>query len=249
MVYSVSSSSRSHRQSHVFWTTAWLWLCLSNVVSATALTYKLAPHEKACFFTSVNQAGVKMAFYFAVSTSCFLPVLGTLWSCAGERWVLTAEACVGFVSVLLWWFKANLNFLFILVLSYVENSIDDQECCHRSKPVVRSTLIIPWSDPRTKASWMGPRNDKGISSSRRRNPASIAAASTTSFRLLRRRWWTLNLPYARTILLTDRPAQSKKLPDKFPFQSGAGRKRGTRQDPFQARHDAGADVGARGVHL
>ena len=38
-----------------------------SVVSATALTYKLAPNERACFFTHVGQKGAKVAFYFAVS--------------------------------------------------------------------------------------------------------------------------------------------------------------------------------------
>lgn len=33
---------------------------------ATALTYKLQPHTKECFFTHVNQKGAKVAFYFAV---------------------------------------------------------------------------------------------------------------------------------------------------------------------------------------
>lgn len=38
-----------------------------SVASATALTYKLAPNEKACFFTYVEQRNAKVAFYFAVS--------------------------------------------------------------------------------------------------------------------------------------------------------------------------------------
>jgi len=38
-----------------------------SVASATALTYKLAPNEKACFFTFVEQRNAKVAFYFAVS--------------------------------------------------------------------------------------------------------------------------------------------------------------------------------------
>ena len=42
-------------------------LLLTPLVSATALTYKLAPNEKTCFFTNVEQAGAKIAFYFAVS--------------------------------------------------------------------------------------------------------------------------------------------------------------------------------------
>ncbi|PMD21566.1 endosomal cargo receptor [Hyaloscypha hepaticicola] len=43
-----------------------LLACLSPLVSATALTYKLAANEKACFFTNVENKGAKLAFYFAV---------------------------------------------------------------------------------------------------------------------------------------------------------------------------------------
>jgi hypothetical protein len=37
-------------------------------VTATALTYKLAANEKACFFTYVGEQNSKLAFYFAVRT-------------------------------------------------------------------------------------------------------------------------------------------------------------------------------------
>ena len=37
-----------------------------SVVSSTALTYKLSPNEKACFFAAVENKGAKVAFYFAV---------------------------------------------------------------------------------------------------------------------------------------------------------------------------------------
>jgi hypothetical protein len=37
-----------------------------SLASATALTYKLAPNEKACFFSWVDQKDAKIAFYFAV---------------------------------------------------------------------------------------------------------------------------------------------------------------------------------------
>ena len=40
--------------------------CLISSVAATALTYKLAPNEKACFFSYAEQKGQKLAFYFAV---------------------------------------------------------------------------------------------------------------------------------------------------------------------------------------
>ena len=39
----------------------------SSLVSATALTYKIAANEKACFFTDVERQNAKVAFYFAVS--------------------------------------------------------------------------------------------------------------------------------------------------------------------------------------
>ncbi|KAK5682984.1 hypothetical protein LTS10_004512 [Elasticomyces elasticus] len=41
---------------------------LASYASATALTYKLVPNEKECFYTQVSNAGAKIAFYFAVSS-------------------------------------------------------------------------------------------------------------------------------------------------------------------------------------
>lgn len=38
------------------------------LVFATALTYKLTPNEKACFFSYVEEKGAKLAFYFAVNS-------------------------------------------------------------------------------------------------------------------------------------------------------------------------------------
>lgn len=47
-----------------------LWACLLALcaihVSATALTYKMQPNEKSCFFAWVDQKPAKIAFYFAV---------------------------------------------------------------------------------------------------------------------------------------------------------------------------------------
>ncbi|KAI9834558.1 MAG: hypothetical protein M1819_002934 [Sarea resinae] len=40
----------------------------ASAATATALTYKLTPNEKACFFASVDQKGAKVAFYFAVQS-------------------------------------------------------------------------------------------------------------------------------------------------------------------------------------
>ena len=44
-----------------------IFLHAASLVAGTALTYKLSPGEKSCFFTDVKQQGVKIAFYFAVS--------------------------------------------------------------------------------------------------------------------------------------------------------------------------------------
>ncbi|KAL8970881.1 MAG: hypothetical protein Q9183_001309 [Haloplaca sp. 2 TL-2023] len=42
------------------------FLChLYTLISATALTYKLQPSERACFFSYADQKGLKLAFYFA----------------------------------------------------------------------------------------------------------------------------------------------------------------------------------------
>jgi hypothetical protein len=44
----------------------------SSLASATALTYKLAANEKACFFTDVQTQNAKVAFYFAVCLNYLL---------------------------------------------------------------------------------------------------------------------------------------------------------------------------------
>ncbi|KAI8933297.1 hypothetical protein NX059_009922 [Plenodomus lindquistii] len=41
---------------------------LATTVHATALTYRLEAHEKACFFAHVENKGTKVAFYFAVQS-------------------------------------------------------------------------------------------------------------------------------------------------------------------------------------
>ncbi|MCJ1227718.1 hypothetical protein MMC12_004376 [Toensbergia leucococca] len=45
-----------------------LLACISPLVAATALTYKLSPNEKACFFSAIENKGSKIAFYFAVQS-------------------------------------------------------------------------------------------------------------------------------------------------------------------------------------
>ncbi|KAF2729265.1 hypothetical protein EJ04DRAFT_475970 [Polyplosphaeria fusca] len=51
-----------------FFALASLLACLISTVAATALTYKLEAHEKACFFSNVDKTGTKVAFYFAVQS-------------------------------------------------------------------------------------------------------------------------------------------------------------------------------------
>ncbi|KAK2763054.1 hypothetical protein FQN54_009687 [Arachnomyces sp. PD_36] len=41
---------------------------LVSSVSATALTTKIEAHEKSCFYTQVDEASLKVAFYFAVQS-------------------------------------------------------------------------------------------------------------------------------------------------------------------------------------
>lgn len=53
-----------------------LSLLTASYVSATSLTYKLTPSEKACFFATVEEKGAKVAFYFAVGFLFFLYVHG-----------------------------------------------------------------------------------------------------------------------------------------------------------------------------
>lgn len=42
---------------------------LTAGADATALTYKLGPNTKECFFANVEQKQAKVSFYFAVSLS------------------------------------------------------------------------------------------------------------------------------------------------------------------------------------
>ena len=40
----------------------------TTLTSATALTYKLVPNEKECFYSYVEKKDAKIAFYFAVQS-------------------------------------------------------------------------------------------------------------------------------------------------------------------------------------
>jgi len=46
---------------------------LLPTITATALTYKLVPNEKACFYSYADQKGQKLAFYFAVRPTYRFP--------------------------------------------------------------------------------------------------------------------------------------------------------------------------------
>lgn len=64
-----------HFSSSSLW--ALLLALFASTISATALTYKLQPNEKACFFAEVKQRQSKIAFYFAV---CGISVFQSLCS-------------------------------------------------------------------------------------------------------------------------------------------------------------------------
>ncbi|KAJ3021140.1 hypothetical protein HKX48_009164 [Thoreauomyces humboldtii] len=53
----------------VLWAVALLVIlaCITGV-RATTLTYKMDPHERACFYADAKSAGEKIAFYFAVQS-------------------------------------------------------------------------------------------------------------------------------------------------------------------------------------
>ncbi|KAJ3111229.1 hypothetical protein HDU96_005886 [Phlyctochytrium bullatum] len=42
--------------------------CLASSAAAATLTYRMAPHERACFYSTSTFQGEKMAFYFAVQS-------------------------------------------------------------------------------------------------------------------------------------------------------------------------------------
>lgn len=67
---------------------------LSSFTSATALTYKLTPNEKECFYTHVVKQGAKVAFYFAVQSggsfdSALRPMRTFQWDGSADHKQLT----------------------------------------------------------------------------------------------------------------------------------------------------------------
>ena len=55
-------------------------LAYTTAVYATALTYRLEAHEKACFFATVENKGTKLAFYFAVCVPPRRPIRICFWA-------------------------------------------------------------------------------------------------------------------------------------------------------------------------
>lgn len=64
-LFSQREFSNTPYEMHLFFTLLWA-LVAPKLIAATALTYRLSPSETACFFASVDTAGSKIAFYFAV---------------------------------------------------------------------------------------------------------------------------------------------------------------------------------------
>lgn len=60
---------------------------LLAAVYATALTYRLEAHEKACFFAQVADKGTKVAFYFAVGFTLSLGGIGYFQEMRTGKWI------------------------------------------------------------------------------------------------------------------------------------------------------------------
>lgn len=58
---------------------AGLLACAVTNVAATALTYQLAAHERACFYTETKKDGEKVAFYFAVCYALICTLSTSKW--------------------------------------------------------------------------------------------------------------------------------------------------------------------------
>ncbi|KAI9140177.1 emp24/gp25L/p24 family/GOLD-domain-containing protein [Paraphysoderma sedebokerense] len=56
------------RQTLLLVLTVFVVLCYTSSVSATALTYTVAAHERACFYAHSDHVGRKVGFYFAVQS-------------------------------------------------------------------------------------------------------------------------------------------------------------------------------------
>lgn len=68
---------------------------LITFTSATALTYKLAPNEKECFYTYVAKPGAKIAFYFAVQSGGSFDGMHN----DSRSWVISADVPVQLIML------------------------------------------------------------------------------------------------------------------------------------------------------
>lgn len=77
MTFSHISRTRSMVTLLATMVAAFVMLTTTNRVEATALTYNVAAHERACFYAWANEPKKKLAFYFAVSTRVIVFLLVT----------------------------------------------------------------------------------------------------------------------------------------------------------------------------
>jgi hypothetical protein len=54
-------------------------LLVSSTAEATALTYNVGAHERACFYAWADVPKKKLAFYFAVGFFCLFACLSVSW--------------------------------------------------------------------------------------------------------------------------------------------------------------------------
>ncbi|ETN36693.1 uncharacterized protein HMPREF1541_08971 [Cyphellophora europaea CBS 101466] len=113
---------------------------VSSLVSATALTYKLAANEKACFYEDISKENSKVAFYFAVQSggsfdvdySVTSPIDKIVLSGEKERqgdYVFTAQSTGSYV------------FCFSNTMSTFADKYVDFEITSESSPGTASSLL------------------------------------------------------------------------------------------------------------
>ena len=151
-------------------------LVAPRLIAATALTYRLAPSENACFFASVETAGSKIAFYFAVrghlalfaeSFSHPIDLTSNLLDspCLAGVSVCEDQNISPFINK-----KENERLKF--------NIFYAQFCPSRFNPADLLTSITASSPLMARSSWKRPKSDKEILSSRPKRRANIGFVST-----------------------------------------------------------------------
>ena len=89
MTYTCISRTRSMATLLATIVAALVVMTTTSRVEATALTYNVAAHEKACFYAWANEPKKKLAFYFAVSREVILFSRSFFMKdiIAGYRWI------------------------------------------------------------------------------------------------------------------------------------------------------------------